>query len=89
MIQTINVTPSTITRDENHELVDKDLTPPVFTIWSVTGTYPLISPVQAPFLCSGRLFDTNSRKTSTIVWGIPRFSVHLVIGDYIESGNNR
>jgi hypothetical protein len=67
MIKTINVTPSTLTLDENHELVGKDLTLPVFTIWSVTGTYSLISPIQAPFLCSGSLFDINSGKTSTIV----------------------
>ena len=67
MIQTINVTPSRITRDENRELVGKDLPTPVFTIWSVTGTYPLIIPIQAPFLCSGRLFDSNSGKTSTII----------------------
>jgi len=29
--------------------------------------YPLIIPIQAPFLCSGSLFDTNSGKTSTII----------------------
>jgi hypothetical protein len=89
MIQTINVTPSTITLDENREQMGKDLALPVFTIWSVTGTYYLISPIQAPFLCSGRLFDINSGKTSTIVLGSPRFSVHLVIGGYIAAGNDR
>jgi len=60
-----------------------------FSLFSgVTGTYPLISPNWAPFLCSGRLFDTNSTKTSTIVWGIPQFSARSVIGDYIEARNN-
>jgi hypothetical protein len=60
-----------------------------FGLWSVTGTYPLISPIQAPFMCSGRLFDTNSGKTSTIVLGFPRFSVRSVIGGNIEAGNDR
>ena len=51
--------------------------------------YPLISPIQVPFLCSGRLFDTNSGKTSTIILGFPRFSARSVIGGYIEAGNDR
>jgi hypothetical protein len=43
-------------------------------VWNLKNDdrkYPLIYPVRAPFPRSGRLFSTNSGKTSTIVLGIP------------------
>ena len=57
---------------------------PVFIIGSVMGTYPLISPITAPFSRSGRHFSPYSGKISTIVSGIPRFSARSVIGALLQ-----
>ena len=62
---------------------------PVFIIGCVTGIYPGISPILAPFSRSEGHFSTNSGKTSTIVPGSTRFSVRSIIGGYIAAGNNR
>jgi hypothetical protein len=47
--------------------------------------YDPISPILAPFSRSGRLFNTNSGKTSTNVLGIPRFSAYSAFRGYIGS----
>jgi hypothetical protein len=48
------------------------------------GRYTLISPILAPFSRSSTLSGTNSRKTSTNVLVIPRFSVIRLSGALLK-----
>ena len=53
------------------------------------GTYPRISSIRAPIGHSGGSFGMKSRKCSTFVLGIPRFSVRSAIGGIFEAENHR
>jgi len=53
------------------------------------GTSTQISSIRAPIGHSGGSFGMKSRKCSTFVLGIPRFSVRSAIGGIFEAENHR